>query len=377
MRPFSPALSSREGAGGLPRDEIRAGLEAARSHTLELVAGVPEADLDRVHSPLMSPLAWDLGHIAAFEDLWICRAAGAELLRPDLADVYDAFETPRAGRGDLPFLRASEVRDYMDAVRERTLAMLDRADEGVPLHATIWDLLIEHEQQHNETMCQTLQLASAGAYAPATAAPTADGMALVPAGEFTMGTDSASFAYDNERPQHDVDLPAFEIERSPVTVGDWADWINAGGYDIREHWSPEGWRWKTAEQATAPLFWESRTVAPACPVMHVSWFEADAYARAHEMRLPTEAEWEKAARAGVLEGTRQVWEWTSTEFDGYPGFCAYPYREYSEVFFNEGYRVLRGGSWATSAKVARLTFRNWDLPQRRQIFSGLRCARDA
>ena len=377
MRPSSPALSPREGAGALPRDEIRAQLEEARRHTLELVAGLSETDLDRVHSPLMSPLAWDLGHIAAFEDLWICRAAGAELLRADLADVYDAFETPRAGRGDLPFLRAREVRDYMGAVRLRTLAMLDRADESTPLHATIWDLLVEHEQQHNETMCQTLQLASGGTYAPAMAGPPVDGMALVPAGEFAMGTDSPAFAYDNERPEHEVDLPAFEIERSPVTVGDWAGWIDAGGYDSREHWSEEGWRWKSAEQAAAPLFWDSRVVDPGCPVMHVSWFEADAYARAHDMRLPTEAEWEKAARAGLLEGTRQVWEWTGTEFDGYPGFCAYPYREYSEVFFNQGYRVLRGGSWATSAKVARLTFRNWDLPERRQIFAGVRCARDA
>jgi len=113
------------------------------------------------------------------------------------------------------------------------------------------------------------------------------------------------------------------------------------------------------------------------PVCHVSWFEADAFARAHDTRLPSEAEWEKAATSGLLTGVGRVWEWTGSTFGGYPGFVAYPYREYSEVFFGEDYRVLRGGSWATSPRVKTPTFRNWDLPQRRQIFAGLRLARDA
>jgi iron(II)-dependent oxidoreductase len=115
---------------------------------------------------------------------------------------------------------------------------------------------------------------------------------------------------------------------------------------------------------------------PAAPVCHVSWFEADAFARAHRARLPTEVEWERAATSDQLTARGQVWEWTSSHFDGYPGFVAYPYREYSEVFFGEGYRVLRGGSWATSSHIASTTFRNWDYPQRRQIFAGVRLAAD-
>jgi iron(II)-dependent oxidoreductase len=159
-----------------------------------------------------------------------------------------------------------------------------------------------------------------------------------------------------------------------------------GGYTRREWWSDAGWAWREAEGAERPLCWQpdggarwfDRIEVPAddSPVMHVSYWEAEAFARSRGARLPTEAEWEAAREAGVLQGVGEVWEWTSSEFEGYPGFRSFPYREYSEVFFGGGYKVLRGGSWATDRTVARPTFRNWDLPQRRQIFSGVRLSYD-
>lgn len=147
-----------------------------------------------------------------------------------------------------------------------------------------------------------------------------------------------------------------------------------GGYERREWWSDEGWAWKLQYDIT-----HDRGVAsgyPDAPACHVSWFEADAFARASGVRLPSEVQWEKAAGRDILAGVGQVWEWTSSRFDGYPGFVAHPYREYSEVFFGGDYRVLRGGSWATSPRVSTVTFRNWDHPIRRQIFAGVRLARE-
>jgi iron(II)-dependent oxidoreductase len=171
-----------------------------------------------------------------------------------------------------------------------------------------------------------------------------------------------------------VALGAFRIARHPVSNASWLSFSEGGGYERREWWSDEGWAWKEEYDIT-----HHPAVAagdPRAPVCHVSWFEADAFARAHRARLPSEAEWERAAASDQLEGTGYVWEWTRSRFEGYPGFVAYPYREYSEVFFGGDYFVLRGGSWAASPRVASATFRNWDHPQRRQIFAGLRLVGD-
>jgi len=350
-------------------------LAETRQRTLDLVAHLSTADLERQIVPIMSPLVWDLGHIAAYEDLWIAhRHAGMALLRPDLAALYDAFETPRAVRGDLEILDYAEALEYLDAVRERTHAAVERCG----IDPTIHEMVLQHELQHTETMRQAMALAGllpAGEpHLPGLGAPLpeADAWLDVPAGTHALGATDAVFAYDNERPRHAVEVARFAIARRPVTNATWMAFVEGGGYVRREWWSSEGWAWKEEYDITHHA--SVADGASDAPVCHVSWFEAEALARWCGARLPTEVEWEKAADR--LDGVGAIWEWTASPFGGYPGFRAHPYREYSEVFFGDRYRVLRGGSWATAPRVATLTFRNWDLPERRQLFAGVRLARD-
>ena len=365
-------------------DQMLVAMDDTREDTLALVAELDDSQLERVHSPLMSPLSWDLGHIAAYEDLWLAhRYGGLELMRPELASLYDAFETPRRIRGEIEALDPSGAREYLARVRARTAAVI--AERGVE-DGVLCEMVLRHELQHCETMRQTMAIAGllstaeqARMGAPLAAHEPQRGWLEVPAGAFAMGAGTDGFAYDNERPRHDVELPAFALARRPVSNASWMHFSEGGGYERREWWSREGWAWKEEHDITHHP--QLTAGDPEAPVCHVSWFEADAFARAHDARLPTEAEWEKAAtwtqKAPQLAGIGRVWEWTASCFDGYPGFVAYPYREYSQVFFGDAYRVLRGGSWATHERVAGASFRNWDLPQRRQIFAGVRLARDA
>jgi iron(II)-dependent oxidoreductase len=350
-------------------------LQDARRRTLDLVEPLPAADLERQVDPLMSPLVWDLAHIAAYEDLWLVhRHAGLPLLHGELAARYDAFETPRTVRGEIELLDSAGARSYLADVRERTLEAIDARG----LDPVIHEMVLRHELQHTETMRQAMGLGGllAAGEPPAESLGGEDGWVAVPAGSFAMGAGDGGFAYDNERPRHRVDMPAFRIARRPVTNGTWMEFAEGGGYERREWWSRESWAWKEEYDITH----DSAVAAghPDAPVCHVSWFEAAAFATAHGARLPTEAEWERAAtwEQDPLEGVGRVWEWTASPFTGYPGFRAHPYKEYSEVFFGDEHRVLRGGSWATHPRVAGPTFRNWDLPQRRQIFAGVRLARD-
>jgi iron(II)-dependent oxidoreductase len=387
MNTARPAGADKEELGA-EVEQVLAGLGQARQRTLALVSPLENAEMEAVHSPILSPLAWDLGHIAAYEDLWLAhRYGGLELLRPELTERYDAFETPRSVRGEIPILGAAQAREYMRAVRRRVAGVLAQVgvDDGV-----LCEMVIRHELQHTETMRQTLAIA--GLLAPGEPAlepmEGPQGWVEIAAGAFQMGAPEDGFSYDNERPRHVVQLPAFAIARHPVSNESWLRFSEDGGYERREWWSDEGWAWKVANDiAQHPAVAGAHPRAPAC---HVSWFEADAFARAHEAYLPSEPEWEKAATfaaasgggvapgarsAGALEAIGQVWEWPRSAFGGYPGFRAHPYREYSEVFFGDSYRVLRGSSWATAPRLASITFRNWDLPQRRQLFAGLRLAR--
>jgi gamma-glutamyl hercynylcysteine S-oxide synthase len=412
-------------------------LAEGRERTLALVSPLSDADVERQHVEILSPLVWDLAHIAAYEELWLVhRHGGRPLARPELAAMYDAFETPRAVRGDLPLLDRAEAMAYLDDVRERVPAG----------DSFIHELVLRHEHQHGETMLQTIELArlSPPPDVPRAVRPVArthhTGLESVPVpgGPCTIGAADGVFAYDNERPRHHTDVRSFRIGRTPITNATYLTFVEGGGYRRRPWWRREAWAWKEQYDITHPEGWARgpdgewrrwtmdgwAPIDPDEPVVHISWFEADAFARSVGARLPTEAEWEKAATwdqesgsarlypwgdegvggdglpvanldhgllgpapagaypdgaapCGALGMLGDVWEWTASDFGGYDGFVAHPYREYSEVFFGGDYKVLRGGSWATRARVATPTFRNWDLPQRRQIFAGVRLAWDA
>jgi gamma-glutamyl hercynylcysteine S-oxide synthase len=336
------------------------------------------------------------------------RIGGRRPLRGDLGKLYDAIEQPRKIRGELPILRADEVRPYMEGVRERTLEVLNEIEldpsDRLLADGFVYEMLLAHEHQHNETMLQLLQMVES--YEPvevdrsAAGEPTTDGpeMVRVEGGTYGLGAPDRGFAYDNERPRHQVELAPFWIDRTPVTNGDYIAFMEETGAEPPMYWErdPDGGWARTAMGRT-------EEVDPRLPVIHVSWHEADAFARWAGKRLPSEAEWEAAAEgasreranldefsfgcapagayadapaaSGAVQMLGDVWEWTSSDFTAYPGFEAFPYPEYSEVFFGDTYKVLRGGAWATRRNVIRTSFRNWDLPERRQIFAGIRCAR--
>ena len=441
------------------KERIAAGLEAARRRSFDLTTNVLDhSDLVAQHSPLMSPLVWDLAHVGNYEELWLLRAAaGIEAMRPEIDDLYDAFEHPRVERVQLPLLSPDEAGSYITTVRHKVLDALERLrlTPAGPGSATdlggtaglldggfVFGMVIQHEHQHDETMLASHQLRRGTAALPAAPPPppgagTSVGLpaeVLVPGGPFDMGTSTDPWAYDNERPARVVRLPAYWIDTTPVSNGAYAAFVEAGGYDDPRWWSASGWEWRHRSGRRAPGSWRREggewlrrrfgrmePVPMAEPVQHVCWYEADAYARWVGKRLPTEAEWEKAASwdpatgrslrypwgddapaahhanlgqrhyqpapvgaypsgaspCGAHQMLGDVWEWTSSDFRGYPGFRAFPYPEYSEVFFGADYKVLRGGSWATDPVACRNTFRNWDFPIRRQIFAGFRCARDA
>ena len=428
---------------GVDHGAIASQLAEARARTLLLVQPLSDSELRLQHDPLMSPIIWDLGHIAHFEELWLTRNLDGPVEFVEMPGLFNPFEHPRSERGSLRLPTFAECQEVMEEIRSRVLERLHETDldDVNPLlrQGYVYQMVLQHEYQHNETILQTLQLKQGSPYTPVVRlsppierAEIARDMVWFPGGTVDIGTDDRSAAYDNERPAHPVDLPPFWIDRAPVTNAEFADFIEAGGYSTRAYWSEAGWAWVKTSGARSPMYWtragdgwhsrsmdHSAQVEPDHPVCHVSYHEAEAYARHAGKRLPTEFEWEAAASWTPSEakvsypwgeqlptqdlanldqlsfGTRavgsyprnvsplgcygmigDVWEWTSSDFAGYPGFQSFPYSEYSEAFFGSDYKVLRGGSWATRSGAIRSTFRNWDYPIRRQIFSGFRCARD-
>ena len=436
-------------------------MEQTRAETLALFRLADESVLHESPGFGFRPIIWHLAHIGVFESYWLLQKLGGEAA-PDARyeRIFDPINTPREESKDLPTRR--EMEDYLSRVRARSLSRIEASsfDSGDPLlgGGYVFQLVLEHERQHQETLAYLFQLLDpAKKTRPSAAVATRSAvgasaaremqaletqvrapgdMLAVSEGPFEMGAVWDAFAYDNERPARVVTLPAFKIARLLVTNDEYAHFITEGGYERREFWGEEGWGWREREGWSSPLFWqqggaagiwnvqgmfETGELEPAHPVVGVSWYEAEAYARFAGRRLPTEAEWEKAASwnevagrkrrfawgdeepsearcnfdrrlwgttpvgsfpegaspYGCLDMSGNVWEWTADAFEGFPGFEPYPYPEYSQEWFDGDHRVLKGGSWATHAAVLRTSFRNFFRRHFRIGFAGIRLAEDS
>lgn len=402
---------------------LRWAMSACRQETLQLVADIdPDTLRTQSHSDF-SPVGWHLGHIAHIQSVWLLAKSS------ETSELFSATGVPKAARQDLPSLH--ELLLYLECVQTEVIRTL--AATNIGLHAERWHWVLQHEAQHAEIIAMVLamhriknthkpeQICSLQTNAVSPSDLLTD-MLFIEAGEFNQGSD-LSIATDNERPAHTLPLKSYWIDRTPVTCSQYGQFLQSGGYQQRQWWTEQGWRWKQDNQIERPLYWPSGDVSQEGltnwahhPVCGVSWYEADAFARFVGKRLPTEAEWTKAASWDVNAGVSRpypwgetlmnqcnygqhighttpvnhfanyaspygcqdmlgnVWEWTHTWFDGYPGFRAFPDPDYSQTYFDGAHRVLRGGSWATSRWVLRNSARNWYHPHRRELFAGFRCA---
>lgn len=434
-------------------DEVVDLMRESRVRTRELFSLVrAEPDLRRPPADGFRPLLWHLGHVGAFEGYWILqRLKGDPTISPLYDRIFDPIQTPKEDSNNLPPI--PEIESYLARVREEVrgfLANVRESDSDPMLRdGYVFNMVVEHEYQHQETLCYLLQILDPQLKRkpdggnegfgvlndkPCPSSSSLSEMVSIAGGPFEMGSRGYPFAYDNEQPPHTVELADFRIDRYPVTNAAYAEFIGSDGYGTRSLWSDEGWDWKEKNNIGHPLYWsrdagdrwrvrgmfEEADLAPDHPVTGVSWHEACAYARFAGKRLPTEAEWEKAASwdpereqkrrfswgddetrtcvanydfnnwgttpvtahqsgasaYGCVDMTGNAWEWTATTFEGYPGFKAYPYPEYSEIWFDGDHRILKGGSWATQLPLLRCSFRNFWRPQFRIAFAGFRCAAD-
>lgn len=354
---------------------------------MKLVDSLTAEEYSRQSHADFSPVGWHLGHIAFAEALWILEnLAGQDCPFPQYRRLFAADGLPKAQRENLPDLPV--VLDFLQKVRDRTWDYLETAPL-VEQHR-LWWWLLQHESQHAETisivlalhrckngeMQETLQPATQWEFQKTATVPVTSNRVYFPTTEFFVGYDGID-AIDNEQGVHPVQVNAFWMDAYPVTQGRYRQFMEVGGYENPQWWSSEGWDWLQHNPVHQPLYWVKDGSWDAHPVCGVSWYEADAYARFVGKRLPTEHEWEMAATKAPLVRLGNVWEWTASWFEPYPNFVAFPYRGYSQAYFDQQHRVLRGGSWATFPWALRKTFRNWYHPHVRQIFAGFRCAQSA
>jgi len=397
-------------------DLLSVALMDARNHTLYLAGQLAAAlgeDGFRV-APLaeLNPPLWELGHIGWFQERWIARnlqrlrgsACDPQASRlPSIESAADAFwddaQVPRSDRWGLDLPELGHVKAYLLATLEATLELLEKApDTDDALY--FFRLALFHEDVRGEALVVMAQTLGVPVALAVPGAALARAPLSVAAGRWQMGRLPGGFCFDNEMPAHAVQVPGFEIDAQPVSWAQYVEFVDDGGYDRAELWHPQGWQWLQGQAAgegaqrggRAPRYVEQIGVASGAvmqtrfgtprrmlggqPVLHASWWEADAWCRWAGRRLPAEVEWEMAAHQAARSGFRwgEVWEWTASTALGYPGFVPHPWRAWSQDCFGS-HKVLRGASFATRARMKDPKFRRFALPQSDHIFAGFRsCA---
>jgi len=419
---IEPALLERE-------------LLASRARTVQLTADLAGERLLGPQLAIVNPPLWEIGHVAWFQEWWCLRdgasGAPADSMLSGADQLYDSAKVAHDTRWSLPLPVIESTRAYGEEVLDRVIRRLRREPDDVALQY-FTQLAVFHEDMHAEAFHYTRQTLGYPDPFPASAAlPASPGAGHpdveLPGGVFHLGAfPDSGFVFDNEKWAHPVRIEPFSIARDPVTNAAFLEFVEAGGYRRREWWTEAGWAWRAGAGANAPRYWVKQgnswrqrwfdkmlQLAPEHPLVHVNWHEAQAFCRFAGRRLPTEAEWEYAAtwdrRAGSkrrypwgetgpaaghanletggpvavdafsvgdsASGCRQllgnVWEWTESSFDPYPGFVIDPYQEYSQPWFGT-HKVLRGASFATTRRLVRNTFRNFYTPERNDIFAGFR-----
>ncbi|MBL0730462.1 SUMF1/EgtB/PvdO family nonheme iron enzyme [Piscinibacter sp. HJYY11] len=385
------------------RELLSLALMDTRNHSLRwmsaIEAALPGFTVSENLREGLNPPLWSLGHLAWYQEHWISRnvqrqrgtqadptALRLASIEPLADQLFHPSVTPAELRWDLELPEPQAIRQYLADTLETTLELLDHApDEDDALY--FFRLALFHEDAQLEAFAELSQtLGFDASLLPPIGTLASRAPVLFPATRWMLGSPPGGFAFDNERPAHEHGVPEFEIDAQPVTWGQYCEFVEDGGYDDERHWSPEGWAWVQREGRRTPRhvdqmrqsvlmqrFGKMTRVPMTQPAMHVSWYEADAWCRWAQRRLPTELEWEVAAHQGASRGVRfgQVWEWTAGSFRPYPGFAPGPDAQYSQAAFGS-HKVLRGGSFATNERMRNAKYRRFLLPQRDDVFSGFR-----